>query len=58
MKPQNQAAPQDDQAQLLMETRRDILQFDDWLKTAEGQRWLDAEEQEDLARRCLFCWEA
>lgn len=55
MRTQNQPQPQDDQAQLLMEVRRDMLRFDRWLQTPDGQRWLDAEEQEDLARRCVNC---
>lgn len=58
MKARNQPQPQDDNAQLMQEMRRDMLRFELWLETPDGKRWLDAEEQEDLARHCVLCWEA
>ena len=54
---QRQTAPQQDDQQLIMEAERDAIRFDHWLNTPEGQRWLDTEEQEELARRCVACWE-
>ena len=41
---------------MAIQTADDLLAFDDWLTTPEGQTWLDAEIEIDEERQVISNW--